>query len=142
MIAVDTSVAVAAFGDWHRRNDEARAVLDEGAALPAHALLETYSVLTAFPPPHRAAPSLVDAWLYDRFLTILEPPAPSDQRDLVHRLASTGRTGGAIYDAIVALTAKLAGAVLVTADARAAPVYDLIGVDLRRLGETNASGTA
>ena len=35
MIAVDTSVAVAAFGEWHRLNAPARAVLDEGAALPA-----------------------------------------------------------------------------------------------------------
>ncbi len=49
MIAVDSSVAVAAFGDWHRLNDTARAVLDEDAVLPAHALLETYSVLTGFP---------------------------------------------------------------------------------------------
>lgn len=51
MIAVDASVAVAAFGDWHRGNPEACAVLDEGAALPAHALLETDSVLTGFPTP-------------------------------------------------------------------------------------------
>ncbi len=135
MNAVDTSVAVAAFGDWHRRNDEARAILDEGAALPAHALLETYSVLTSFPPPHRAAPNLVDAWLDDRFSGILEPPAASEQRALVHRLALNGRTGGSVYDAIVALTVRLAGAVLVTADTRAAPVYELIGVDLRLLGE-------
>lgn len=59
MTAVDSSVAVAAFGEWHVLNEPARAVLDEGAALPAHALLETYSVLTGFPPPHRAAPELV-----------------------------------------------------------------------------------
>ena len=53
MIAVDTSVAVAAFGEWHELNARAVEVLDQGAALPAHALLETYSVLTGFPPPHR-----------------------------------------------------------------------------------------
>jgi hypothetical protein len=50
MKAVDASVAVAAFGDWHRLNGAARAVLDRGATIPAHALLETYSVLTEFPP--------------------------------------------------------------------------------------------
>lgn len=142
MIAVDTSVAVAAFGDWHQRNEEARAVLDEGAALPAHALLETYSVLTGFPPPHRAAPELVDAWLDDRFSIILAPPPPHEQRDLVRRLASTGRTGGAVYDAVVALTARLAGAVLVTADARAASLYELVGVQLHHLGEPHPPGTA
>lgn len=136
MIAVDTSVAIAAFGDWHRLNEPARAVLDEGMALPAHALLETYSVLTGFPPPHRAAPDLVDAWLDDRFPAILAAPPPQEQRALVRRLASTGRVGDAVYDALVALTARLAGAVLVTADARAAATYELVGVELRRLGET------
>ncbi|CAN5262601.1 type II toxin-antitoxin system VapC family toxin [soil metagenome] len=138
MIAVDTSVAIAAFGDWHRLNESARAVLDEGAALPAHAMLETYSVLTGFPPPHRAAPDLVDTWLDDRFPAILPPPPPQEQRALVRRLASTGRIRGAVYDALVALTARLAGAVLVTADARAAVTYDLIGVELRRLETTVA----
>lgn len=140
MIAVDTSVAVAAFGDWHRRNEAACAVLDEGAALPAHALIETYSVLTGFPPPHRAAPELVDAWLDDRFRTILAPPSPQEHRALVRRLAASGRIGGAVHDALVALTARLAGAVLVTADARATSVYELVGVDLRPLGEGTGAG--
>jgi predicted nucleic acid-binding protein len=136
VIAVDTSVAVAAFGDWHRLNSSARAVLDVGAALPAHALLETYSVLTGFPPPHRAAPALVDAWLDDRFPEILPPPPREEQRALVRTLASAGRRGGAVYDALVALTARLAGAVLVTADARAAGNYGLVGVEVRHLGDT------
>jgi hypothetical protein len=42
MKAVDSSIAVAAFGEWHELNVSARRVLDGGAALPAHALLETY----------------------------------------------------------------------------------------------------
>lgn len=135
MIAVDTSVAVAAFGDWHRLNAPACALLDEGVALPAHALLETYSVLTAFPPPHRAAPGLVEAWLDDRFGEILAPPPPTEQRALVQALAAAGRIGGAVYDGVVALTAKLAGAVFVSADRRAYATYDLVGVDLRPLGD-------
>jgi predicted nucleic acid-binding protein len=135
VIAVDSSVAVAAFGDWHRLNEPARAVLDTGTALPAHALLETYSVLTGFPPPHRAAPDLVGEWLDDRFPMILSPPGPQEQRALVRRLAAAGRTGGAVYDALVALTAQLSGAVLVTADVRAAAIYGLVGVQVRRLGE-------
>ncbi len=133
MIAIDSSVAVAAFGDWHRLNESARAVLDEDAVLPAHALLETYSVLTGFPPPHRAAPDLVDTWLDHSFPTILQPPPAQEQRALVRRLAATGHIGGAVYDAVVALTAKLTGAVLVTADIRAARTYDLVGVEWRRL---------
>lgn len=137
MIAVDSSVAVAAFGEWHRLNAAARAVLDEGAALPVHALLETYSVLTGFPPPHRAAPDLVDSWLDDRFAEVLPPPTQQEQRALVKTLASAGRIGGAVYDGLVALTAKSADAVLVTVDSRATVIYELVGVDLRRLGDVS-----
>jgi predicted nucleic acid-binding protein len=133
MIAVDSSVAVAGFGEWHALNEAARGVLDEGAALPAHAMLETYSVLTGFPPPHRAPAGLVDEWLDGRFSTILASPPPEEQREAVRQLAAAGRSGAAVYDALVALTAKMAGAVLVTADSRAAPVYELMGVDIRNL---------
>jgi len=132
-MAVDSSVAVAGFGEWHQLNEPARAVLDEGAALPAHALLETYAVLTGFPAPHRAPADLVQAWLDDRFREILPPPPAPQQRDLVRTLASAGRVGGAVYDGLVAMTAKLAGAVLVSADPRASAVYDLMGVEVRRL---------
>lgn len=139
MIAVDSSVAVAGFGDWHRLNEPARAVLDDGPALPAHALLETYAVLTGFPPPHRAAGALVEEWLTHRFATILRPPSARAHRLLVRRLAAVGRSGGAIYDGLVALTAKQAGAVLVTVDARAAAVYDVVGVERRWLARAAGS---
>lgn len=134
-MAVDSSVAVAGFGEWHRLNEPACALLDEGAALPAHALLETYAVLTGFPAPHRAPPDLVQAWLDDRFHDFLAPPPAPQQRDLVRAMASAGRIGGAIYDGLIALTAKLAGAVLITADPRATAVYDLVGVEVRQLDQ-------
>lgn len=137
MIAVDSSVAIAAFGEWHELNERAIAVLDEGAALPAHAMLETYAVLTGFPAPHRAAPDLVMTWLDDRFSTVLPPPSPGEQRDLLRALAVAGRIGGSVYDGLVALSAKLAGATLVTADARAAATYELIGIEPRRIGPTS-----
>jgi predicted nucleic acid-binding protein len=133
MIAVDSSVAIAAFGDWHELNEQACSILDRGAALPAHALLETYSVLTGFPPPHRAAAALVATWLENRFTVILPPPGANEQRELVRALARAGRIGGVVYDALVGLTAKAAGAVLVTADLRATATYELIGVDVREL---------
>jgi predicted nucleic acid-binding protein len=133
LIAVDSSVVIAAFGEWHELNAAACSVLDEGAVIPAHALIETYSVLTGFPPPHRAPPRLVDEWLDSRFPTVLAPPGPSEHRELVRLLAREGRAGGAIYDALVGLTAKVHGALLVTADRRAALTYELIGVEARYL---------
>lgn len=133
MIAVDSSVAVAAFGEWNELNGVARAVLDEGAAIPAHALLETYSVLTAFPPPHRAHPSVVEQWIDSRFAKVLPSPSAEEQRELIRELARDGRIGGAVYDGLVALTAHRAGATLVTADRRAASLYALVGVAVRPL---------
>lgn len=129
MTAVDTSVAVAAFGEWHQRHEDAVAVLDAGAVLPTHALLETYAVLTSLPPPHRVDPQLVQAWLEDRFTTLLDPPPPHTCRELIGTLVDDHRPGGAVYDALVALTAKLAGFPLTTADSRADAVYQLVGVD-------------
>jgi predicted nucleic acid-binding protein len=133
MIAVDTSVAVAAFGEWHELNRRAMEILDQGAVLPAHALLETYSVLTGFPPPHRAPQDVVTAWLESRFEAILPSPGVDEQRALVRRLTGLGRTGGAVYDALVGLTVKLAGATLVTADRRAVPIYEALGVSYDRM---------
>lgn len=126
-------MAIAAFGEWHELNDVACSVLDEGAAIPAHAMIETWSVLTGFPPPHRAPPGLVDAWLDDRFPLILPSPGTAELRELVRTMAREGHTGGSIYDALVALTAKLHGAILVTADRRATSTYELIGVEVRQL---------
>ncbi len=93
MIAVDSSVAIAAFGEWHQLN-------------------------------HR---------LDDRFADVLEPPDAAAQRQLVRVLASHQRIGGSIYDAVIGLTAKLAGAELVTADTRAHSTYGVVGVTTRWL---------
>jgi hypothetical protein len=38
-----------------------------------------------------------------------------------------------VYDGLVALTVKRAGATLVTADRRAAAIYELLGVSFRQL---------
>lgn len=128
MKAADTSVAVAAFGEWHAQNSEARRLLDAGAFLPVHAMLETYSVLTGFPPPYRSSPAVVLEWMENRFAGLLPIPTPEQHRDLVSTLADAGRVGGAVYDGLIGLSAMLADAELVTADKRAAGIYDLLGV--------------
>jgi hypothetical protein len=71
-----------------------------------------------------------------RFPSVLAPPGPSEQRELIRVMARDGRARGAIYDALVGLTAKLHGAALVTADRRAAQTYELIGVEVRWLDLT------
>jgi len=129
VIAVDTSVVVAAFASWHEGHASAAATLARKPRVPAHVLLETYSVLTRLPPPHRAPAGLVATFLSERFseppLTL---PAAAHLR-VVARAAEAGIAGGSIHDALVAATARHAAARLLTRDRRAAPTYERLGVE-------------
>lgn len=128
MRAADTSVVVAAFASWHEYHDRARQALDSGARLIDHCALETYSVLTRLPPPHRCSGALVGEFLRLRFT---EPFLRLDGRaykDFVTGLPGHGVTGGGAYDALVAATAVVHSAELITCDRRAAAVYESYGV--------------
>jgi hypothetical protein len=57
--AADGSSVIAAFASWHESHDVARRALDAGVRRVEHCALETLSVLTRLPPPHRAAGDLV-----------------------------------------------------------------------------------
>lgn len=128
MKAADTSVVVAAFASWHEYHDRARALLDDGARLIDHCALETYSVLTRLPSPHRSASEVVREFLRLRFS---EPYLRLDARayrEFIFNLPQRGITGGAVYDAVVAATAVAHSAELVSCDLRALPTYEKIGV--------------
>ena len=127
MITVDTSVVVAAFASWHEGHASATATLARRPRLPAHVALESFSVLTRLPAPHRAPPELVAEYLEAAF-----PAAPLTlsgraQLALVRLAARAGLAGGAIYDALIAATAKQARATLVTRDRRALATYEAVG---------------
>lgn len=101
--------------------------------MPAHAALETYSVLTRLPRPHRASPTRVAAFLEESFRDDwLILPAPVVAA-VVRELAERGITGGATYDALIGMTVKHAGATLVTRDRRALAIYEKIGVEVQLL---------
>jgi predicted nucleic acid-binding protein len=129
VIAPDTSVLIAAFATWHEGHESALHALARGVRLIAHAAVETYSVLTRLPSPHRVAPTAVHAYLTNLtssdYLTL---DAPS-YRGLLERLAEHGVTGGATYDALIGLTAKAAGATLLTRDLRAVTTYERLHVE-------------
>lgn len=131
MIAVDTSVVVAAFASWHERHEQALDVLDDRPLLPAHAALETYSVLTRLPPPLRVDGDPVAEFLSARF----PEPWPALDGDgtqaLLAEIRDAGVSGGATYDALVGATARRQHALLVSFDARAAATYAALGVDFR-----------
>lgn len=128
MIAVDTSVVVAGFASWHEGHCAAVAALARRPRVPAHVLVEAYSVLTRLPLPHRAPPDLVATFLTERFP---EPPLVLPARgylELVESSARTGLAGGAVYDALIAATVRHANATLLTRDERALVVYERMNV--------------
>lgn len=117
--ALDTSCMVALVCTWHERHGDAVAAvesrLDRGAtvAVAAHALVETYAVLTRLPPPHRLAPA--DAWavVQGNFVesAMVVTLSGRDHVALLGRLADSGIGGGRSYDAIIAACAVKANAV-------------------------------
>ncbi len=132
MIAADTSVLVAAFASWHEAHAVAREALP-GARVVAHCVVETYSVLTRLPPPHRVLPGLAAEFLRQvASATPLTLPAEEVGR-LPRALAGAGISGGAAYDALIAVTALRHGAELVSLDARAAATYRAVGAASRLL---------
>lgn len=124
MKVADTSLVVAAFASWHEKHGPARNALDEGLGLVDHCALETYSVLTRLPPPHRAAAGLVRDFLSARFARPLLRLGPAGFQAFVLGLPERQITGGAAYDALVAATAASHRAIIVTCDRRAVPVYE------------------
>ena len=128
MKAADTSLVVAAFASWHESDDAARHALDGGLRLIEHCALETYSVLSRLPPPHRTSGDVIRDFLKARFPQPFLRLSGQAYRDFILGLPGHGVTGGAAYDALVAATAAGCGAELLTCDRRALPIYERYGV--------------
>lgn len=134
MTALNSSVVVPALIEWHEAHDPAR-LAAAGASVPAHALIESYAVLTRLPGPHRLSPEvaaeLLDAWFPP---DLVLHPKPSVAAGLPARLAAAGISGGATYDALVGLTAAEEGLELRTRDRRAEVTYKLLGIPYALVG--------
>ena len=128
MKAADTSVVVAAFASWHEQHVPARRALDSGLRLVEHCALETYSVLTRLPAPHRVSGAIAREFLRSRFTRPYLRLSVPAYKAFVLGLPDHDVTGGAAYDALVAATAADCGADLVTCDRRALPIYERYGV--------------
>lgn len=134
MIAVDTSVVIAAFATWHESHPVAAAQVAAGPALPAPCALEAYAVLTRMPPPHRAGRAIVRDFLQQAFPAEHLVLPGERSRGIVERLVEAGISGGASYDAVIAMIAAGHGCELATLDARASSTYQRIGATVRYLG--------
>jgi predicted nucleic acid-binding protein len=132
VIVLDTSVAVAAALPWHQDHGAVRSALPRGRTTAiGQVVVETYSVLTRLPPVQRVPAGVARDYLRQAFVL---PPlvlAPESYERLIELAAEEGITGGAVYDAIVAATARESGATLLTLDRRAIRTYELAGADYR-----------
>jgi predicted nucleic acid-binding protein len=133
MKAVDSSVVIAAFASWHEHHAIARKVLASHPRLIAHAAVESYSVLTRLPPPHRAQPSIVHTFITDRFADPFLTLSETGYQELLATVASSQILGGPAHDALIALTSAEHQATLLSLDLRATPTYEAVGATVEQL---------
>lgn len=133
-IGVDTSVALPLIMSSHPDHAAVtRWWTGREVALSGHALAETYSVLTRLPGDARHAPADAARLIAERFSPPLLLSAKAAQ-SLPRTLAGLDISGGAVYDAMVALAAKENGAELATRDGRARGTYEAVGVSVIVVG--------
>jgi predicted nucleic acid-binding protein len=131
--AVDSSVVIAAFASWHEHHAIARKAMAARPRLIAHAAVESYSVLTRLPPPHRASPDIVHAFITGRFTEPLLTLSETGYQELLATIAAGQILGGPAYDALIAFTAAEHNVTLLSLDQRAAATYEMVGAQVEQI---------
>ncbi len=111
--SLDSNCMIAAVCSWHERHAETAKAIErrlrrgDRLVVAAHALVETYAVLTRLPSPHRLAPddawNLVEANFVENASVAALPAA--GHVALLRRLAGASVFGGRTYDAVIAASA-------------------------------------
>jgi predicted nucleic acid-binding protein len=130
MIAVDSSVIIAGVLSWHDFHERAIVALEKAVAgrrllMPLAVLIESYSVLTRLPAPHRLRPEVAHELLHGSFASArVISLSPATAWTFLQDSVDTGTVGGRVYDAVIASTAIEAGAgELLTFNARDFEVF-------------------
>jgi len=131
--AIDSSVVIAAFATWHEHHAIASKAMTSRPRLIAHAAIESYSVLTRLPPPHRANPAIVQAFIAERFAEPFLTLSETGYQELLATIAAGQILGGPAYDALIAFTAAEHQATLLSLDQRATPTYEAVGATVEQL---------
>jgi len=131
--AADSSVTVAALWGDHPAYEAAAEALAGCESTIAHVAVETYSVLTRMPTPHRAAATAAAAALKERLGGTYATLEANMYPRALERLAEAGVSAGATYDGLIALTAIEHQLELVTRDRRAERTYRALGVPYEML---------
>ena len=90
-------------------------------------------MLTRLPPPHRAHPSIVHAFLTERFTEPFLTLSETGYQELLATVAARQILGGPAYDALIAFTAAEYQATLLSLDQRAAATYETVGATVDQL---------
>jgi predicted nucleic acid-binding protein len=117
VFAPDTSCMVPALLRTHPHHARAATALNrhldvgDRMVVVAHTLLETYSVLTRLPRPHRVSASVALRAIEDTFLTKAEVVALRHEQyvHLLYDLVRRETVGGQVFDAAIVACARLAG---------------------------------
>lgn len=132
-LLLDTSAAVPLLLGRHAAHDEvARRVRDHALGLSGHAQFETFAVLTRLPPPQRVSSATANALIAEMFPATRHLSA-SAASDLLVELTADRLAGGAVFDALVAASAREAELLLLTRDRRAVATYRTLGASFEVL---------
>jgi predicted nucleic acid-binding protein len=131
LIAPDSSVLIPALASNFEGHERCVAALaGRSPRLISHVAFETTSVLSRMPEGLRMTPVSVrdalDVDFPDSWLAL----DAAGQRSCLRRAVDAGLRGGALYDALIAATAREHGATLLSADRRAREAYEAVGVDV------------
>jgi predicted nucleic acid-binding protein len=130
VVLLDTSVAIAVIVEDHELHASALEVVQgRRLGLSGHAWFETYSVLTRLPGANRRSPADAIRLLTHNFAASAFL-GEDESLALGPEIARRGVSGGAVYDALVGAAARQHRRRLVSADVRAQPVYETLGVEL------------
>ena len=89
--------------------------------------------LTRLPPPHRAHPSIVHAFITERFTEPFLTLSQTGYQELLATIAAGQILGGPAYDALIAFTAVEHQAALLSLDQRATATYEAVGATVEQL---------
>jgi predicted nucleic acid-binding protein len=128
LIAPDTSVLIPALAPSYEGHERCLAALaGRSPRLISHVAFETTSVLSRMPEGLRMAPVTVREALDQDFPEAWIALDAHAQRACLDRAVDAGLRGGALYDALIAATAREHGATLLSADRRARDAYEAMG---------------
>lgn len=131
---VDTSVIVGAL--VHGAPDtkaRCRGSIEASPGAIAHVLAESYASLTALPGNLRLTPAVARQVLGEMFPQTPVTLSAQGYLRALDLMSDAGVPGGAIYDCLIAETAREHGAHIVSLDIRAARTYAVVGVEFTLL---------